>query len=80
MEHRVKPRCYLLSSTVDFLNEALSYKIGHLHVGTDAKWFFNINTTPSCAKTNQLFYVKANMQKRPSGVSRKLSYPINNTN
>lgn len=55
MEHRVKPRCYLLYSTVDFLNEALSYKIGHLHVGTDAKWFFNINTTPSVQKQTSYF-------------------------
>lgn len=55
MEHRVKPRCYLLYSTVDFLNEALSYKIGHLHVGTDAKWFFSINTTPSVQKQTSYF-------------------------
>lgn len=50
MEHRVKPICYLWYSTVDFLNEVLSYRIGHLHVGTDAKWFFNKNTTPSVDK------------------------------
>lgn len=52
MEHREKPRWYLLYSTEDFLNEALSYKIGHLHEGTDAKWFFNINTTPVQKQTS----------------------------
>lgn len=55
MEHRVKPRCYLLYSIVDFLNEALAYMIGHLHGGADAKWFFDINTTLSVDKQTSYF-------------------------
>lgn len=55
MEHRIKPRCYLLYSIVDFLNEALAYMIGHLHGGADAKWFFDINTTLSVDKQTSYF-------------------------
>lgn len=56
MEHRVEPRCYLLHSTVGFLNEALSYTTGHLHLDTSAKCFFNPNTTPS--KNKQISYFR----------------------
>ena len=36
----------LFYSTLSFLNEASSYMTGHLHLGIDAKWFFNTNTAP----------------------------------
>ena len=34
----------LFYSILNFLNEAPSYVIGHLHLGLDAKWFFNTST------------------------------------
>ena len=62
MEHRREPRCYSPYSTVDFLNEALSYTIGHLHLDTSAKCFFNSNTTPS--KNRQASYFRLGQQAR----------------
>lgn len=36
----------LFYSTLSSLNETPSYMTGHLHLGVDAKWFFNTNTAP----------------------------------
>lgn len=65
---------HLLSSILNFLNEAPSYVIGHLHLGLDAKWFFNTST--GTCESNQAKYLSRQVHKRPSGDSRKLHHPL----
>ena len=64
----------LFYSILNFLNEALSYVIGHLHLGLDAKWLFN--TSPGTCESKQAKYLSKQVHKRPSGDSRKLHHPL----
>lgn len=61
----------LFYSILSFLNEAPSYVTGHLHLGVDAKWFFNTKTAP-WEIDKPIISEWAGVQKRPSGDSRKL--------
>lgn len=61
----------LFYSILSFLNEALFYVTGQLHLGVDAKWFFNTKTAP-WEIDKPIISEWAGVQKRPSGDSRKL--------